>query len=219
MMQDNQTLLEKYLSKSRLKTYTQIAQNNDFEKALEIYRLNIKYSEKFYSPLTQLEVILRNAINEQLILDFGADWYHKENINLVTAQREMVDEVILKLLNKSKDINSCNIISNLTFGFWVNLFNSDYDKTLWRQSLYKIFEKNDKDLSRSTIRERLEKFRNLRNRISHCEPIIMEIPLAKYYIQLIDFVSWIDKDLSIWLYEEIDFNSIPNKKYANKKYD
>ncbi len=119
----------------------------------------------------------------------------------------MIDDVILNLLKNSKIINSCNITSNLTFGFWVNLFNSDYDTTLWRQSLYKIFEDSKKEPNRSFIRERLEKFRNLRNRISHCEPIV-QFPLEKYYYQLIEFVSWIDKDLSSWLEKEIEFDLI-----------
>lgn len=70
-MQNKQTLLEKYLSKSRLSKYAEITKSNDLEKILKTYRLNIKYSEKLYSALIQFEVILRNAINEQLIRDFG----------------------------------------------------------------------------------------------------------------------------------------------------
>ncbi len=69
--QDKQILLEKYLSKSRLRKYAEISQSSDLEKLLEIYRLNTKFSEKFYSALIQFEVILRNAINEQLTFDIG----------------------------------------------------------------------------------------------------------------------------------------------------
>jgi hypothetical protein len=208
---DKQILLEKYLSKSRLGKYAEISKSNDLEKILEIYRLNIKYSEKFYSALIQFEVILRNAINAQVTKDFGLNWFVNENLNLTEKHKNIIYKVILDLENNSKEVNSCNIISNLTLGFWLNLFNRDYDKNddrnLWMKSLNKIFVNTSHKPRRSAIRERLEKFRNLRNRISHCEPIV-QFPLDKYYYQLIEFVSWIDQDLSSWLEKEIEFNSI-----------
>ncbi len=214
-MQNNQTLLEKYLSKSRLKKYAQIAQNDDFEKALEIYRLNIKYSEKFYSALIQFEVILRNAINEQFRNSFGDAWHQGEKISFVPRQKGLISALKLDLKTNSKLINSCNIVSNLTFGFWVNLFNPEYDKTLWRQSLAMMFNNKGKIPKRGIIRNRLKNFHMLRNRISHCEPIV-QFPLLRYYRELIELVGWINNDLALWMDEEIDFNSINKLENGQK---
>jgi hypothetical protein len=210
-MKNNQILLEKYFSKSRLKKYAETIKSNDVEKILETYRLNIKYSEKFYSALTQFEVFLRNAINEQLILDFGNNWYDKDKIISAPKQRELINSLKLDLINGLKPLNSCNIVSNLTFGFWVNLFNPEYDKTLWRKSLSTIFQHRGEIPERSLVRLRLMEFHKLRNRISHCE-LILQFPLDKYYIQLIDFVSWINQDLANWLEKEIEFDSIKKLK-------
>ncbi|MES2677305.1 MAG: hypothetical protein V4612_03195 [Pseudomonadota bacterium] len=209
-MHNQQILLEKYLSKSRLGKYAQIAQSDDLEKILEIYRLNIKYSEKFYSALIQFEVILRNAINQQLINDFGFNWFESESLNFTETQKSLINSVILDLSNNSKEINSCNVTSNLNFGFWINLFNRDYDKddrNLWMKSLHKIFVDVENMPKRSLFRERLKNFHKLRNRISHCEPIV-QFPLDKYYLHLIEFISWMSQELADWLEGEIEFNSI-----------
>ena len=200
-----QPVLEKYLSKSRLSKYSKILDSDDFEKKLELYLFNIRCAERFHSILIQLEVILRNAINEQLILDFGSKWFCDEKLQFAPTQKQIIAKIILDLQQASKKIDACNVTANLTFGFWVNLFNSEYDQTFWRKSLHKIFS-NHQHISRSTVRERLEKFRNIRNRISHCEPIV-QFPLVKYYGQLIEFISWLNKDLAIWIAAQINFKN------------
>lgn len=191
-------ILEKFFSNSRLARYKELAgENADF---ISVYRLNTQESAKFFTALIQFEVVLRNAINEQLREDFGVSWLNEVMFN--AKQQEMIGDVRLRLFEKKKEINNCNIISNLSFGFWVNLFSSDYDKTLWRNSLYKVFYNTDARPSRSKVRERLEKFLILRNRISHCECII-HFPLQKYRQQLIEIISWINQDIARWFDEEI----------------
>ena len=71
-------------------------------------------------------------------------WYDDENVIFVDKQRDLINSLKLDLSVDSKELNSCNIVANLTFGFWINLFNSVYDRTIWRQSLAKIFKYNGK---------------------------------------------------------------------------
>ena len=56
---------EKALSKPRLEKY-KIACNGDKNKALILYRYNIKLGQKLYGVLGVLELVLRNSINEHL---------------------------------------------------------------------------------------------------------------------------------------------------------
>lgn len=122
-------------------------------------------------------------------------------------QKDLINSLKLDLENNSKPINSCNIVANLTFGFWVNLFNPEYDKTIWRQILAMIFQGCGRIPKRGLVRDRLKNLHKLRNRISHCEPIV-NLPLFKYYQELIEMVSWINNDVAIWLDEEIKFKKL-----------
>ena len=262
MHQIPKPILEKFFSKTRLEKYQNLAdlagQNSDF---LKLYQNNSKYSEKFFTALSQFEVILRNAVNEQLIQDFGEDWFEEKCFNFSVRQKDMIracfqtqrvsilpkfcatfwqnfaavsgiqkkflpknepkfgqkrnvvglktgsNEAKMRLLGKKKEINSCNITSNLSFGFWINLFSSDYDKILWRSSLYKIFYTTKAKPGRGKLRERLEKFLILRNRISHCECIV-HFPLQKYHLQLIEVIGWINSDIAKWLELETNLQNL-----------
>ena len=202
-------VLEKYFSKARLEKYQKFSdQNIDF---IELYQLNMKCSEKFFTALIQFEVLLRNSINQQLVENFGEKWFDCELLNFSDKQRDMIQEVKLKLSSDKKESNSCNITSNLNFGFWTSLFSPNCEKILWRKSLYKIFYNVASKPSRGRVRERLEKFRTLRNRISHCECII-HFPLKKYFSQLVEMLNWINSDIAKWLDEEINFSSINFEK-------
>lgn len=51
------------ISNERFEPYL-IHSNNDKQKALELYQLNIEVSQSFYAPLSVLEVTLRNRIDD-----------------------------------------------------------------------------------------------------------------------------------------------------------
>lgn len=203
-------ILEKYFSKTRLEKI-QVIGNCDFSDGLVLYGLNMKCGEKLYTALSQFEIILRNAISDQLVKDFGNIWFENKKLIFLKKHRDLICEARASLETKGKEIDSCNITSNLTFGFWVNLFNPDYDKILWRVSLSKIFLDKEKPPARGLIRDRLKNFNRLRNRVSHCELILNPL-LPQYYAQLIETLSWINSDIAQWLDEEINFSSLNFEK-------
>ena len=194
-------ILEKYFSKSRLQKIREFAGNDDY---LEFFKLNMIYSEKLYSLLSQFEIILRNAVSGKLIKLLGEKWFDSKEITL-PWQRGLILEAKSKLIKGNKEIDSCNITSNLTFGFWVNLFNPNYD-ILWRTCLSQIFPDRKAPPKRSLFRDRLKNFNRLRNRISHCE-LILNPRLDEYCNQLIETLSWINSDIAKWLDEEINFSN------------
>ena len=61
------------------------------------------------------------------------------------------------------------IISQTTFSFWERLYSSDYESTLWKKSLKKVFP--NKSLRRSDISKALEVIYATRNRVAHHEPV------------------------------------------------
>jgi hypothetical protein len=61
------------------------------------------------------------------------------------------------------------IVAQLSLVFWKRLFSSDYEATLWKRGLRRVFPK--KHISRPTVAEHLEIIYQARNRIAHHEPI------------------------------------------------
>jgi hypothetical protein len=146
--------LEHSLSAARLSTYLNLANGNQ-AKAVELYIQNIKISEELHTLSNEFEVVFRNAINEVLSAEYGLEWYNSREISFIDKHIVAIQRVKQDLYRQNKDKNNPNIISNLTLGFWVYLFNTDYDRTLWRTHLYKIFK--HKRISRSKVRGELHK--------------------------------------------------------------
>lgn len=61
------------------------------------------------------------------------------------------------------------IISQTTFSFWKRLYSSDYNGTLWKRSLKRVFP--NKDIERARIADALEVVYATRNRVAHHEPV------------------------------------------------
>ncbi len=71
--------LKYYLSSPRFNLYLSNT-NNDYEKACQLYKVNIELSEAFYPILSILEVCLRNAVNETLKTHFNDSFWFENNL-------------------------------------------------------------------------------------------------------------------------------------------
>lgn len=75
-------------------------------------------------------------------------------------EQNKIEEVRQKLgEGETRDL----IISNLSFGFWVNLFDRHYD-SFWEGHLNKLF---GEEIKRAKVHELMKEVRNFRNRIAH----------------------------------------------------
>ena len=68
----------RHLSADRMRPYLS-ASGDDLERALCLYRWNVKVSAAFFELLASVEVVTRNALREQLViwnaqLAFGDTW-------------------------------------------------------------------------------------------------------------------------------------------------
>ena len=170
--------LEKFLSKERMESYLEKAGYNK-ERAVLYYEFNVMVSHSFYVELHFIEISLRNKINNALIKSFGKDWYLNNNlllgnnkekgISTIEKINDAIENIKKRKLEKKLEpiINNCDVISYLDFGFWTNLFCSNYKNNIWDKCLRYEFE----DFSRREINKKLNKLRNIRNRIYHYEPI------------------------------------------------
>ena len=164
---------EKALSAPRIGKY-RLSCKGDKNKALILYRYNIKLSQKFYGVLGVLEVILRNAINEHFKTQLrDNDWLITQTQNgfLVNYQDAIFKEKG-KLLNNHKYTHD-KLVASLCLGVWTFMFSRNCYKNSGK-TLLQIFSNKTRGLNQRDIYADLDKIRLFRNRIAHHEPLCFD---------------------------------------------
>ena len=198
--------LKDYLSEDRLRSYLDFT-NDNAEGAIKLYELNIKISNSFNYPLEILEIMLRNSVNSILIKYYGNKWYEEDF--LLNKHKIAIKEVIDLLKQNKKDINLNNIISNVSFGFWVDFFHLKYKNTI-ANILLGIFNCN---IEQGFLYNKLSKVKNnIRNRIAHRENMI-KYNIMNNYGFILQLISFIDKDIAKY----VDRNSDLKPLYLQHK--
>ena len=85
-MKKCKSLQEKFISKSRLQSYS----------GLKEYRENILFSKSFYVPLSILEVSLKNSLDDHFIKTIGTNWLF--NKSFIKPQLQIKIENAIKVL-------------------------------------------------------------------------------------------------------------------------
>ena len=195
----------KVFSDERMQKYF-AAHPTDESLAIAHYQFNIEISESFYPCLSVFEVALRNAINRELITKFGTEeWYN--HFPTTAGLSKLTKEIAvaqLQITKRCELVTPSKVVSELTFGFWARLFNSEFELILWKdlRRAFPYLPKAKKQ--RKHISAPINNFRNFRNRIFHNEPICWNLAkLAETHEQMIEVLGWINKDLPGWM-EQFD---------------
>ena len=195
---------ERALSVPRIKKYL-LACNGDKNKALILYRYNIKLCQKFYGVLGVLEVVLRNAINEHFIAQLGdTNWLISQAQNgfLVNYHDTVVKERDRLIYNRKYTHD--RLIASLSLGVWTSMFSRNcYKKS--GKTLLQIFPNKTHGLNQRDIYADLDRIRVFRNRIAHHEPLCFDPAGAvnTTYVQdvflliikYIDFLGYAENEL------------------------
>jgi Abi-like protein len=205
-----QSLRNIYLSSSRYSRYL-IAVGNDTKKAKRLYNANIRLAQAFHPVISQFEVVLRNCIHNRLSVHFNdADWILNQRQGFMNHQSLSFSNYFLKacvnktrnnLIRRNVNVTSGKIISDQTFGFWVAFFLSHHYGLLSGQLIH-IFPNKPASENRAHIYDKLDKIKNFRNRVNHCEPLCfsgnaIDCTEAVEIMNLInDLLNWIDPELS-----------------------
>ncbi|MCG5075660.1 hypothetical protein [Paraburkholderia tagetis] len=100
-----------------------------------------------------------------------------------TAQKRAIDDRLFrngvpagltherhaKIRQQSLAVPNGQVIAQLTLYFWKRLFSIEYESSLWRTVLKRVFP--DKTLRRADVAIQLERIYQTRNRIAHHEPV------------------------------------------------
>ena len=210
--------VQKHLSQARINRYL-IATANDSNRAIKLYKHNLRVSQSFLPLLSLLEVVVRNKINAILTDYFNDnDWIINQKNGFMShpslsyihpvskklQENHFLKNSVLKSESKLKKqklpISSGKIISDQSFGFWTELFELTFYKILKGRPI-QIFTNLPSNTSRIDILHRLNKIKNFRNRISHNEPICFSNTNIDFteamdvHDTIIEIFNWIDPEL------------------------
>jgi hypothetical protein len=215
-------LRSQYLSKPRYNRYL-IATTYNHKRAQMLYHSNIRLAQAFHPVLSQFEVVLRNALNRVLSAHFiDKDWIINQkngfmcDDSLRNSQfyvKSSVQKTEAKLIRRGMSISSGKIISDQTLGFWIAFFLSHHYSLVKGQPI-QIFMHKPANENRASIYDKLNKIKDFRNRVNHCEPICFSghkincDDALMIRTTIYTLIQWIDPGL-IPFFKKID--NIPNK--------
>lgn len=144
---------ETAFSPARLSRYL-TACGGDNNKALTLYRHNIKLCQKFYGVLSLFEVVLRNAVNEHYKRHFGDNCWIRTQIQPGgmldnCPQLPDITRHLTRLINNGIYTHD-RLVSSVSFGFWTYLFNKQPFRK-GGQSLLAILPNRTKGLGQRAI--------------------------------------------------------------------
>ena len=146
-----------------------------------------------------LEVVLRNALSEQLAAHHGtlAGHWYDDPLGVLSAQ--VTDDIASarhRVAKLRRGESPGRVIAELNFGFRKFLLARRYEATLWTGYLRHAFP-NLHPQSWAAVYRSLDTLHTLRNRIAHHEPIHNR-DLTDDMRTIYRVLDWIDSDIRIW---------------------
>jgi hypothetical protein len=159
-------------------------------------------------PLHIAEVALRNALDEGLTSAFGNNWHQNQAlINLPRSKaknqkfiEKSIDKSISRINSQNNQINIGQIVANMSFEFWSGILHNDFDLPIWNGRLHNIFPNLSDQEGLSTVTTLALSVKNLRNRVSHHEPIFgADMDLTRRYGEIIQLIRIRNRQTAVWV--------------------
>lgn len=196
--------LQTALSPERLSTYVQLS-GGTLVDALKLYVKNSAVSEAFYSPLQQVEVIVRNSIHNGLSAKIGQVWFDAFPFRFPLT--DMIEKAKQSVRDDGKPLTPGRVVAALPFGFWAGLLGRHYENSLWRPCIFKAFPNRPRGFVRQDAHQALNSIRFLRNRIMHHEPILPR-DLQAEHEEIIRVIGWVCPETAKWVRANSRFEQV-----------
>lgn len=190
------------LTPERLRSYLANA-NHDLDRALGLYEWNLAASAAVMQTSAIVEVIIRNALDRQLV-DWarargGRTWL--DTVPLDARGRDDLRKARERATNYGRAVERHGkVVAELNFGFWRYLTAQRYHASLWVPALHAAFPDGDVDIRtrRREVERRLADLMLVRNRAAHHEPIHRR-DLTRDLEAAVQLAAWVHPHAGSWL--------------------
>lgn len=181
------------LSEARFGTYLAAA-GHDCDRAWRLHLWNARLGEAFHLPIQTVEVCLRNRLDGVFTNEFGQDWGTKRAFKDLLDEKTLSDLTVVMTRIENRRLPRVNgqIVAGLSFGFWIALLGPRFNPRIWSSNLRTAFPHLPAHLDRDKVAQRFRKIAQLRNRISHHEPLLRRNH-SQDYSHIMEAISWMCK--------------------------
>jgi hypothetical protein len=175
--------------------------SGDLTRAIALYEWNCAISGALYETLGDVEVVLRNALHEQLAAWHAGKpghWYDDPGGLLTAEALDNIAHARKRIKTSGKKETPGQILAELNFGFWRYLLVKRYKPTLWRDAMRHAFP-NLAPADTDKLFARVARLHTLRNRIAHHEQIHTRLLKADLTDSIVT-VGLICKDTAKWVH-------------------
>jgi hypothetical protein len=202
MTQDELRTLARRISAERFAPY-HAAAGYDARRALQLYENNLELSMAFWGVLSDLEILVRNAMHERLTIwslrRYGDDvWYLDHGRVFRDEGSSVIDAARRRATAEGRGETVGRVVAELPFGFWRFLLTSHYERSLWMPCLRHAFPGIQGRGMRRDVHDAIRDLHVLRNRIAHHEPIHNR-PLAVLHDQALMVAEWVCPVTRRWI--------------------
>lgn len=192
------TALDRPVSRVRLENYRQ-ANASDLDMVVNYFH-NLELSEALYPTLQAFEIALRNSIHLTLTQHFQTPFWFDQPQLLPPRQSRQISDARAALAREGKPYDPDRVVAALHFGFWHSMFNSPFERGLWRPNqsalVGQVFPQAPRrQRNRQSVWNRIDRIRILRNRVMHYEPIWYRTRLNDDHSAILEALWWISPDM------------------------
>ena len=206
--------IRRWVSEERFVRYLKRC-GGDEALATAYYESNVAIAQSCYTSLEALEVALRNKIHDKLTQVYNTDqwydvWLSQSNLRGFHGK---INETKAKIRRRNEALTPGKMIAEFTLGFWIQMFNVDYQTSLWKplRTIFTNLPKKRKQ--RQVVSSGLNKVRAFRNRIFHYESIAWNFSAVNgNYQMMVEILYWLEKDAADWTDKRCNFEQTLQKE-------
>ncbi|WP_211192903.1 hypothetical protein [Actinoplanes sp. TBRC 11911] len=163
--------------------------------------------------MAHVEVILRNAIHENLSAwsaqRFGEPrWYLDPGGILQPRALDDIQSARRRAARGGRSETPGRVVAELTLGFWRYMLAKQYDRTLWRTTLYQAFPGQR---SRRIVYDAATVLHLCRNRLAHQEAIFNR-PVDDIRFVALVLADWICPTSRVWIERHCEIEAVLDER-------
>lgn len=129
-------------------------------------------------------------MHSALSVEASNDWWFDDK-KYVSHRYAMEAVKTAKQNVQGRTVVPGDVIAGVSFGFWRGMYHDRYEQ-LWRSIVYDVFpDIPASQAKRKLLSSKMEKFRRLRNRVAHHEPIFHWQDLKNQHDEFCELPEWL----------------------------
>lgn len=193
------------ISRVRLQGYLDEV-DGDLDRALELYAWNGRMAAEAFALIGDLEVLLRNRLDDALKRAYeederGIPWFLQVSLPNSADTMKAIDEVRFRNARGGYPDTRDRVIAGVSLGFWVKLLATH---ELWPGKLDHAFPEGTK---RKEVTGLVERIRQTRNRVAHHD-YVKAFDLPGRVKEVLRLAALLSPDYAAWMEQNSEWEEI-----------